>query len=222
MDGNGRWAKERGLIRQKGHEAGVERLKKITRNCVDLGIPYLTVFAFSTENWGRPKAEVDFLLKLFRIALKDYKAELIEKKVKVTFLGERHNLPLSILDLMEDLEESTREFKCLYLNIAFNYGSRKEIIEAAKVLLKEKESEIDLLGEEDFSSSLYTRGMPDVDLLIRPGGELRLSNFLLWQSAYAELYFLDTYWPDFDEDELAKALQEYNRRQRRFGKLKGD
>ena len=222
MDGNGRWAKKNGLSRPKGHEAGVEKLKLIARKCGEIGIAYLTVYAFSTENWGRPQKEVGFLLKLFRETIRDYKNELIENGAKTIFIGDRKTLSPSLVKLMESIEEATKDCSNMNFNVAFNYGSRTEIITAAKGLLGDNIAEDAEITNEDFAKHLYTRGMPEVDFFIRPGGEMRLSNFLLWQSAYAELYFVDTFWPDFGEEELAKALFEFNQRQRRFGKLKGD
>ncbi len=222
MDGNGRWAKSRGLARTKGHEAGVKQLKETARQCAELEVPYLTVYAFSTENWDRPHKEVNFIMKLFQDSLLDYKEQLVENRTRVKFIGGRVKLPTSLQELMADIEETTKNFDMLNLIVAFNYGSRKEIVEAVETILMAQENLRGRMSEELFSRFLTTHNMPDVDLLIRPGGELRLSNFLLWQSAYAELYFTDVFWPDFNGEELAKALIEFNKRQRRFGGLRGE
>lgn len=221
MDGNGRWAKKRGLARTNGHEAGVKQLKETARQCAELKIPYLTVYAFSTENWDRPHKEVNFIMKLFRDSLLDYKEKLIENRLRLKFIGNRIKLPSALQDLMLDIEETTKNFDMLNLNVAFNYGGRREIVEAVETILMAQDDLKGRMSEELFSRFLTTHNMPDVDLLIRPGGELRLSNFLLWQSAYAELYFTDVFWPDFNGNELAKALIEFNKRQRRFGGLRG-
>ncbi len=222
MDGNGRWAKSRGLARTKGHEAGVKQLNETARQCAELEVPYLTVYAFSTENWDRPHKEVNFIMKLFQDSLLDYKEQLVENRTRVKFIGGRVKLPTSLQELMADIEETTKNFDMLNLIVAFNYGSRKEIVEAVETILMAQENLRGRMSEELFSRFLTTHNMPDVDLLIRPGGELRLSNFLLWQSAYAELYFTDVFWPDFNGEELAKALIEFNKRQRRFGGLRGE
>lgn len=219
MDGNGRWAKKRGLPRQAGHKVGASTFQKITRYCNKIGIRFLTVYAFSTENWKRPPEEVDAIMDLLRSFLKDAKNHRAEN-VKTHFVGDLTALAPDIQQLMVDCEKESASFTGLTLNIAVNYGGRDEIIYAAKCFAKDavagKES-ADALTEERFSSYLYTAGQPDVDLIIRPSGEKRLSNFLLWQAAYAEYVFMDTLWPDFNEKCLEKALDEFAHRNRRFG-----
>ncbi|WP_420832931.1 isoprenyl transferase [Sporohalobacter salinus] len=223
MDGNGRWAKERGLSRTAGHKEGMQRLKKIVKVVNDLGIKHLTVFAFSTENWKRPKKEVDFLMKLFHRAFDNEVEELHQSDVKIRVLGQIEGLPRNIKDKIDKVVEMTNKNKSLNLNIALNYGGRSEIIDAAKSLaLKVKNGSIKLddINEEKLGNELYTASIPDPQLLIRPSGEKRISNFLLWQSAYTEFWFTDTYWPDFDERELLEAIADYQERERRFGGLK--
>lgn len=219
MDGNGRWAKKRGLPRQAGHKVGAGTFQKITRYCNKIGIRYLTVYAFSTENWRRPPEEVDAIMNLLRSFLKDAKNHRAEN-VKTHFIGDLSALAPDIRQLMDDCERESASFTGLTLNIAVNYGGRDEILYAARRFAEDaasgKES-VDALNEESFSSYLYTAGQPDVDLIIRPSGEQRLSNFLLWQAAYAEYVFMDTLWPDFNEKCLDKALDEFVRRNRRFG-----
>lgn len=219
MDGNGRWAKSQGLPREEGHRVGVETLKKVTRLCGELGIKYLTVYAFSTENWMRPRREVNFLMDLFQRTFEKEAGELIKNRVRALFIGDRVGLSPSLQKIMARLEKDTSHCDGINLNIALNYGSKQEIVEAARAVCLE--------GKEDFSESdleefFYTSDSPPVDLLIRPGGEMRLSNFLLWQIAYAELYFTDVYWPDFAEYDLYKALEDFQSRQRRFGRVGGE
>lgn len=218
MDGNGRWAKKRGLPRQAGHKVGAGTFQKITRYCNKIGIRYLTVYAFSTENWKRPPEEVEAIMNLLRSFLKDAKNHRAEN-VKTHFVGDLSALAPDIQELMAECERESADFTGLTLNIAVNYGGREEILHAAKCFAAEVQNgaEIDSLTEERFSSYLYTAGQPDVDLIIRPSGEMRLSNFLLWQAAYAEYVFMDTLWPDFNEKCLEKALDEFARRNRRFG-----
>lgn len=223
LDGNGRWATKRLLPRNLGHKKGVETLGEIALEAKKIGIPYLTVFAFSTENWSRPKDEVDYLLNQIKEHYHKGLKKLIEEKIKVKFIGSKDNLPNDILLIMEDVENTSKSFNELTLTIAFNYGSKQEILNACKNISKDishniiKESDID---DNLFKSYLYTKDLPDVDLIIRTSGEMRLSNFLLYQSSYAELYFPKTLWPDFHKKELYLAINEYQNRNRRFGGLK--
>jgi len=222
MDGNGRWANEKGLPRTVGHKKGVKKLKEVIKLINKLGIEYLTVFAFSTENWKRPKKEVKFLMKLFNQAFNNELDELHSNGVKVRVLGRREGLPPNIKDKVREITELTKDNQGLNLNIALNYGGRAEIIDAVKSLASEvSDGEIELteITEERLNNKLYTEGMPDPELLIRSSGELRISNFLLWQLAYTEFYFTDTFWPEFDEKELLLAIAEYQERERRFGGL---
>ena len=221
MDGNGRWAKKRGLPRTAGHAAGAETFRSIAYYCRDLGIPYLTVYAFSTENWKRPEEEVSAIMDLLR----KYLIEALEKMQKdgfrIRFLGDITALPEELRDLcLETVEVGNRVDAKYQINVCLNYGGRDEIIRAAKAWAKEvAEGRVlaEDLTEEAFSRYLDSRGIPDPDLIIRPSGELRLSNFLPWQGAYSEFYFTDELWPDFDAKVLDKALVSYQSRQRRFG-----
>lgn len=222
MDGNGRWAKKRNLARREGHKEGVKTLKKIVKYAADTDISSLTVYAFSTENWKRPKAEVDFLLALMKRTMRNEIKDLLDNGVQVNFLGRKENLSKNLIKEIEHIENKSKNNKRLILNIAFNYGGRAEIVDAAKKILSEFKSEnfdIDELDENEFSSYLYKPEFKDIELLIRTGGDKRLSNFLLWQSAYAELYFTDKYWPDFDEAELDAAIEDFRSRERKFGAL---
>lgn len=220
MDGNGRWATQRGKPRSKGHEAGVEALRRAVEAAGDLGLEYLTVYAFSTENWSRPEREVNFLMTLLKLYVKRDVARLNREGVRVRMIGNRSNLGPDILNLILDAERKTEANQRLNLNIAFNYGSREEILSAARLIAESIEagkltaSEVD---ETLFSRFLYTNTQPDPDLIIRTSGEQRLSNFLLWQGAYAELLFMDVLWPDFGREHLEAAIEAYRRRERRFG-----
>ncbi len=218
MDGNGRWAKSRGLPRNAGHRAGVERVRTIIRMSSDIGIRYLTLYAFSTENWKRPKDEVGTLMMLLLEYLKQELAELHEKKVRILTLGDISRLPKEVAAEIERAKETTKNNTGLTVNMAINYGSRQEMVSAVQKIVAAgtKEEDID---EGYISSLLYTAGQPDPDLMIRTSGELRLSNFLLYQLAYSELYFADVHWPDFDEKEYAKALGSFASRDRRFGSI---
>ena len=223
MDGNGRWAKKRFLPRIAGHKAGVEALKKVIRYSSEVGIKYVTVYAFSTENWRRPEKEVKGILELLVTAMNKEFDELIANDVKIKMLGTEKNLPEKVKKAFNEAEEKTKNNKGLQFNIAFNYGSRKEMIHSVKEiskLIKSKTIEIEAIDEMLFERFLYTKDIPDPDLVIRTSGEIRLSNFLLWQISYSELYFTDTYWPDFDEKAYQVALDEYSNRKRRFGSLK--
>ena len=211
MDGNGRWAKKRGLPRMAGHSFGAEKFKKINEYCLDRNIEVVTFYAFSTENWKRSKDEVSNIMDLFVDYLHQWLDMDDSKNMKVRFLGDRSVLSPKAQELMAEVEKKSQRFKN-QLNIAINYGARSEILRAFE-LLKGKES----ITEQDISDSLYTYGQPDVDLIIRTGGEKRLSNFLLWQAAYAEIYFTDVLWPDISFDDIDDALRFYSSRQRRFG-----
>ncbi len=222
MDGNGRWAAKRKLPRTAGHRAGVGALKDVLRTCLELGVKFLTVYSFSSENWQRPRDEINFLLKLFVESLNKELEDLNKNNVKVSLIGERDGIPPRVLEAFKNAEKSTMDNKKLCFNIAFNYGSRKEIIKAVKKLCEaDKKNDIDIkrLSEKTFSDYLFTKGCPDPDLLIRTSGEYRVSNFLLWQIAYTEFYFVKTLWPDFNRDELLKAIYYYQKRTRRFGRL---
>lgn len=212
LDGNGRWAKKRLLPRTLGHKAGADNLYDLAKYANRIGLKEMTVFAFSTENWSRPKDEVDYLMKL----LKTFFERLIKKMdedIRIRIIGERENLSEDILDSIVRIEAKTKDYPGMKLNIAFNYGSKDEIVRACKDCIKNNEE----ITKENISKHLY---VSDVDLLIRTSGEERISNFLLWQIAYSELYFTDVYWPDFSHKELDKAIEEYNKRDRRFGGLK--
>lgn len=215
MDGNGRWAKRRLMPRKAGHNAGMNALVKITRAAKNLGLKYLTVYALSTENLARPKEELDSLFDIFRKYFSEKLDELYANNARIKVIGSRENLPQDICELIKKGEENSPKNYDLTFIIAMNYGGRQEIVNAADRAVERGEK----LTEESFSKLLYTGDIPDPDLIIRTGGELRLSNFLLWQAAYAELYFTDVLFPDFDEEELKKALQAYSKRTRRFGKV---
>lgn len=215
MDGNGRWAKSRLLPRSAGHKAGVERMLGLLEHGADLGIGHITVFAFSTENFSRPKEEVDGIFDLFRTHFEKCVRRLSERGACVKILGDVLALPEDIREMIAKAEEAGEKNADKCVNIALNYGSRAEIIRAANLAAESGKR----VTEESFSSLLYTAGQPDLDLLIRTGKELRLSNFLLWQAAYAELYFSDKMFPDFSDADLDDALAAFSRRQRRFGKV---
>lgn len=222
MDGNGRWAKKRGLPRVAGHREGTKVIKRIVKKANELGVSVLTLYAFSTENWKRPKDEVDFLLKLPESFLNTYLPELIEENVQVRVMGERKNLPEHTIRAVNTAIEQTKLNDGLILNFALNYGSRDELSKAIKRIandVKNGNLSLDDIDEELVSSYLFRPELQDPDLLIRTSGEIRLSNFMLWQLAYTELWFTDTYWPDFTEDELVRAVKDYQMRRRRFGGL---
>ncbi|MBQ8524023.1 MAG: di-trans,poly-cis-decaprenylcistransferase [Clostridia bacterium] len=212
MDGNGRWATNRSLPREAGHSAGAKNFKTVVRYCKSIGIKYVTVYAFSTENWKRPKREVDAIMNL----LDSYMAEAREESdVEYRFIGDRDGLPEGIVNKIDELERFTdgREYR---LNIALNYGGRAEIVNAVKCLMTEGKSDI---TEDDIAGRLYTAGCPDADLIVRTGGEYRISNFLMWQSAYSELYFSDKLWPEYSKDDVDEAVIAFSKRKRRFGGL---
>jgi len=218
MDGNGRWAKKRLMPRSMGHRAGMERVKDIVRWSSDIGVEALTLYAFSTENWKRPKEEVNVLMSLLIEYLKKELAELLSENVRFKVIGIDDGMPKEVLAILRDSEEATKNNTGLHLNVAVNYGGRRELTDAVKGIVEDvKNGKISDVDEHTISDYLYTAGEPDPDLVIRTSGELRLSNFLLYQIAYSELYFTDVSWPDFDENEYFKALKEYEKRQRRFG-----
>ncbi len=220
MDGNGRWAKKRGLPRSAGHTAGAQTFRKIARYCSDIGIKYLTVYAFSTENWRRPKEEIDALMRLFKDYLTEAIRDFKDDSIVLRFLGDRSAFSDDLLALMDENEDESKDREGMVLNIAMNYGGRAELIKAMREIAAEAvDGKIspDDINEEMISNHLYTKGQPDPDLIIRPSGENRTSNFLLWQSAYAEYVIMDVLWPDFKEKDLDAALIEYAKRNRRFG-----
>lgn len=216
MDGNGRWAKKRGLPRTLGHKEGATALRKIITHSAELGIKYLTVYAFSTENWKRSKEEVSALMFLFKSYIKNEEKNIMENNIRFMVSGRREGVSSSLLEAIDHLQEKSKNNTGLTFNIAFNYGGRAEIIDAVNKILKSGKEEI---TEVDFHKYLYN-DIPDPEFLIRTSGELRISNFLLWQIAYSEIYITDTLWPDFDEKELEKAIEVFNQRERRFGGVK--
>lgn len=221
MDGNGRWAKKRGLPRIAGHREGAKTVRMAVKTSAELGIEVLTIYAFSTENWQRPQDEVSFLMKLLAEYLVNELEELNDKGVRIKAIGDRTKLPVNVLQVLENAENNTRNNPALQLNLALSYGGRDEIIRAVKNLTQEvKRGTInpDDISTSMLSSLLDTAHQPDPDLIIRTSGEMRLSNFLLWQGAYSELWFTNTLWPDFTKEEYLKALMDYSNRQRRFGK----
>ena len=220
MDGNGRWAKKRGLPRSAGHREGANTLKKIVRNCDEIGIKYLTVFAFSTENWARPKDEVDALMSLLLEFLKNADKEIAGKNIRIKVIGDSNGLTEEIKKEIVRITEKTRNNEGLTLVIALNYGSRSEIVEMVRriaIEVKKGGLNTDSIDELIVSKYLYTAGIPDPDLVIRPSGENRLSNFLLWQSSYAEFWYSSILWPEFSKKELLEAIEEYQARNRRYG-----
>ena len=222
MDGNGRWAKKRGLPRLMAHNAGMKSLKEIVRACSDMGVRYLTVYAFSTENWKRPDDEVSGIFKIMVLYIKKELAELKSENVRIQVIGEWEKIPKDARESMEFALRETAENTGLQFQIALNYGGRREILDAVKELYRRTEKEggdIDSIREEDIERYLSTAGSPDPDMIIRTGGELRLSNFMLWQCAYSELIFRDVYWPDFDKKELESCIAEFEQRHRRYGGL---
>lgn len=216
MDGNGRWAKSKGLPRTFGHKEGAKTLRKILTHASKVGVKYLTVYAFSTENWKRAKEEVDALMFLFKTYIKNERKNIMENNIKFIVSGREEGISESLLKEMRILEEISSTNTGTTLNIAFNYGGRSEIVDAVNKILSEKVTEID---EESFKKYLY-RDIPDPELVIRTSGEMRISNFLLWQIAYSEFYITETHWPDFNENEFDKAIRSYKGRERRFGGVK--
>jgi undecaprenyl diphosphate synthase len=218
MDGNGRWAQQRGLPRLAGHRAGTENVRRILEACVDVGVTILTLYAFSTENWSRPAEEVDGLMRLLSQVIDRETENLRKNGVRLRHLGSLEGLPSSLRGRIERSIAATAAGDRLLVNIALNYGGRREIVTAVQRLMRDGLSP-DQVTEETLSHYLYTAGLPDPDLIIRTAGEMRLSNFLIWQAAYAEFYATPTYWPDFDRQELEKALLAFKQRQRKFGGL---
>ncbi len=219
MDGNGRWAKQRGLPRLAGHRAGTENLRRVLRACVEYGVKILTIYAFSTENWGRPQGEVKGLMRILEDVIDRELDELDEEGVRIRHLGELKGVDPKLQNKVRYAVERTKDNDTLTLNVAFNYGGRAEIIHAIQEIVRAGHTPEEIT-EEMVSRYLYTGDMPDPDLIVRTSGELRLSNFLIWQSAYAEYYFPDVYWPDFDKEELHKALLHFGQRNRRYGLVK--
>ncbi len=217
MDGNGRWANQKNQQRVFGHEKGAQTAKKIIDNCVKRGIPHLTLYTFSKENWSRPKHEVDTLMILLSKMLKNETENMLRNNIRFNIVGKIGDLPVKTRDWVSSTLEKTKNNTGLVLTLALSYGGRQEIVDAVNSLIK---SEVKIINEEILKNHLYCPEMPDPDMIIRTGGEYRLSNFLLWQSAYAEIYVCSKNWPDFDENELDKALKEYENRNRTFGKVK--
>ncbi|HBJ76620.1 MAG TPA: isoprenyl transferase [Porphyromonadaceae bacterium] len=217
MDGNGRWAKERGKLRTEGHIEAIPSIRKIVETCVEVGVKYLTLYAFSTENWNRPKEEVDTLMKLFVQSIDKELPELKREGVRTHFIGDLQRLPQICQEKLFSAMEDTKNNDRLVVTIALSYSSQWEIIKAIQDIVKEG-IEVNSIDKECFEEHLSTRGLPNPDLLIRTGGEKRISNFLLWQISYAELYFTDTYFPEFRRNELLTAILDYQKRERRYGK----
>lgn len=217
MDGNGTWARKRGLDRNYGHKKGALVLKDIMIYAAKLGLKYLTVFAFSTENWKRPREEVDYLMNLPKEFLSLYEDDMISERIRLKWIGSKKRLSEELIKEIERVEEKTKDHQGLTFTIAFNYGGRDEIINAVNNIIKDGKKNID---EESFNDYLYTQDLPDVDLLIRTSNQQRISNFMLWKIAYSELYFTDVLWPDFRTKDFEKAIREYQRRERRFGGIK--
>ena len=221
LDGNGRWAKKRGLPRTAGHAAGSETFRKIATYCKNIGVEYLTVYAFSTENWKRPEEEVSTIMKLLNRYLEEAIATMEKDKIKMKIFGNVEGLSPQLRALVEKTDEISKKYEGFQANICLNYGGRDEIVNAAKRYAQDlAEGKAGELTEDVFSDYMYSAGIPDPDLLIRPGGEKRISNFLLWQCAYSEFYYTDVLWPDFSEKELDKAIEEFKSRDRRYGGVK--
>ena len=221
MDGNGRWAKDKGLPREYGHQNGVNSVKSIVEEAYNSGIQYLTLYAFSIENWDRPSDEINTLMSLLVSTLRDEFDEIFDKDIKLNAIGEIKSLPKEVISELDFIIDKTQKNTKMTLTLALSYGCKQEIFNAIKIISdKVKNNLIELNNFDDsiINSHLYTKNLPDVDLLIRTSGEQRISNFLLWQIAYAELYFTDVYWPDFSKDDFNKAIENYKTRERRFGK----
>ena len=223
MDGNGRWAKQRGLERSAGHKEGAKTFRRITEYCADIGIKYVTFYAFSTENWNRPKAEVQALMKLFKeylLEADDRARENDIRQSRIRFIGERDGIPKDLLKLIEKAERQSDKYSKITVNIALNYGGRAEITHAVKEIAKKVqngEMSVDDITEQTVSDNIYTAGQPDPDIIVRPSGEYRLSNFLQWQSAYSEFWYSDILWPDFTEENVNDIIRDFQKRNRRFG-----
>jgi len=218
MDGNGRWALERGLPRLSGHKAGTENLREVIEACAEFGIKYLTIYAFSTENWNRPDEEIQGLMRIFRTMLDRELNNLHKNGVQLRHIGRMDGIDKKLQQKVQEAIKLTQGNQTLILNVAFNYGGRDEILQAVKKIVANGEN-IEDLDDDLFSKYLFTAGSPDPDLIIRTSGEFRISNFLIWQGAYAEWYFTPTFWPDFNKEELYQALLAYNERDRRYGKV---
>ena len=221
MDGNGRWAKNKGLSRDYGHKEGKESAKEMVRSCAKLGVKNLTLFAFSSENWKRPKLEVELLMGLLHNSLRTELKELKKNNIKLETIGDLSKIPLLVRKFLKKVCEETKDNDLMTLTLALSYGSRDEIINSVKEIadkVKNNIISVEKIDESLINQHLYTRNLPDVDLMIRTSGEKRISNFLLWQSAYAELYFSDELWPDFKSEHLIEAISDYQNRERRFGK----
>ncbi len=219
MDGNGRWAKHRNLPREEGHKAGAKSVQEVVETCARLGIEYLTLYAFSKENWKRPKAEVSMLWKLLESYLREKHKVLIKNQLCLKVIGQIDDLPSPVRRELRRVENLTKGFKRMTIVLALNYGGRAEIVEAVKKLCKDNSSDMDSLDEKKFASYLFTSDIPDPDLLIRTSGEMRISNFLLWQIAYSEIWITPEFWPDFRKKHLLQALVDFQKRERRFGDI---
>ena len=221
LDGNGRWAKRRGLPRTAGHAAGAETFRRISTYCKDIGIDYLTVYAFSTENWKRPREEVDAIMGLLGKYLREAVDTMERDHIRLKILGDPEILPKNLRDLIDETADISTHYEGFQANVCLNYGGRDEIVRAALRFAEDyKAGKAATLTEESFSNYMFSAGIPDPDLIIRPGGEMRLSNFLMWESAYSELIFTDVLWPDFTSGDIDAAIAEYQRRDRRFGGIK--
>ena len=218
MDGNGRWARARGLPRLAGHRAGTHNIRRVLEACIDFGIEVLTIYAFSTENWQRPQMEVEGLMRLLSLTIRKQLNELDANGVQIRHCGRLEGVDERLRRRIEEAVERTRHNNRIILNVAFNYGGRAEILDAVRAIVRDGIPP-EAITEDLFSRYLYTRGLPDPDLIIRTSGEFRISNFLIWQGAYAEFYVTPVYWPDFDREELKKAILDYASRERRFGRL---
>jgi undecaprenyl diphosphate synthase len=222
MDGNGRWAKKHLLNRIKGHEKGAKTVRAIVRSCREIGIANLTLYAFSTENWQRPKSEIAALMTLLKKFLKSEQKEMLDNNIRLNTIGQTERLPENVQQALYKTMQLTKKNDGMLLNLALSYGGRSEIVKMVKeIAIKAKDDNIDpdAITSELISEHLYTKGIPDPDLLIRTSGEMRVSNFLLWQIAYTEIYVTDTLWPDFSKDEFIQILKDYQRRERRYGKV---
>lgn len=219
MDGNGRWAELRNLPREEGHKAGAKSVHEVVEICARLGIEYLTLYAFSKENWKRPKAEISMLWKLLESYLREEHKVLIKNQLCLKVIGQRDALPFAVRRELRRVENLTKDFKRMTIVLALNYGGRAEIVEAVKKLYKDNSSDLNSLDEKKFASYLFTSDIPDPDLLIRTSGEMRISNFLLWQIAYSEIWITQEYWPDFRKKNLLQALVDFQKRERRFGDI---
>jgi len=219
MDGNGRWARKRNLPRLEGHRAGAKSVREIVETCARLGIRYLTLYAFSKENWKRPKREVSTLWRLLQDYLKKEDKVLVKNKFRLRVIGQKEEMPASVRKELDRVEALTKDYEELVIVLALNYGGRAEIVDAVRRILKQENFDPNTFDEKDFSHYLYTSDMPDPDLLIRTSGEFRVSNFLLWQIAYAEIWITQEFWPDFRKKHLLQALLDYQKRERRFGDI---